>query len=329
VDAGRSDGAFDAGPTLPECERRRARLDGAVQPRLLFCSGFESPVTLGGAAATGTFAWTQVFAGEDVTGFPWPPRIWGAVDSVLLMPAGRDIRDAGPDVDEATRPDAGPWFRHAIETTGGRTGAPTRALRMEMHPSPQLSGTQSALQLNKFDDNNATIYVRYWVRFDDTLPAAMEFVASQGRLFWLELFAWKSSAQIPDRLALFVEARPNSALDGGASTAGWTLRSDLLTGANIAYWIEPFVPGVPVNRWFLMELFARRGDAATGEVRVAIDGQLIITHHGEVRGEPAIGALIPLNLYHNAVGISVHQWIDDIEIWDGVPCAAMPCADHP
>ena len=77
---------------------------------------------------------------------------------------------------------------------------------------------------------------------------------------------------------------------------------------------------VPAGEWFKFEILWRRSAGDDGLVWVAIDGQTIARHEG-----PNLGAWeMPVNrimapLLYSGSSMPIYQWVDDLEVWSGMP----------
>jgi hypothetical protein len=83
--------------------------------------------------------------------------------------------------------------------------------------------------------------------------------------------------------------------------------------------INTTVP-VPVGQWFRFETFTHRSYGPDGHFWAKVNGQYIVDRYQMnigSHGDP-INRLFLCNLYSNAIAPQ-YQWIDDIEIWEGVP----------
>ena len=95
------------------------------------------------------------------------------------------------------------------------------------------------------------------------------------------------------------------------------------------YWAVPnsSVP-VPLDQWFSVEFYLHRSTGGDGRFYWAVNGHTVVDHYGPNYGvnNEKVNALMFSNLYGNSVHLNPgYQWIDDLEVWDLPPCAALPC----
>jgi len=75
---------------------------------------------------------------------------------------------------------------------------------------------------------------------------------------------------------------------------------------------------VPINEWFLTEFYWHWSEVDDGRALWEINGQIIGDHHcPTTRNSMPIDFIILTQIYGNTN--PKYQWIDDIEIWDGIP----------
>jgi hypothetical protein len=78
-----------------------------------------------------------------------------------------------------------------------------------------------------------------------------------------------------------------------------------------------------------MEVFLHRSHGEDGRFWMAIDGQVLWDRWGSNYGahNRRINRVALAALYGGIADgeHSVYQWIDDLEVWDGFPCAGPPC----
>jgi hypothetical protein len=281
---------------------------------LLFSSGFENATNLGtpygcwGPASGG--CWQDIAGTDGTTGYSWPPSLWGGGGSVQLL--------ADASVDATTVRN---YMFNQLVTVAGHTGAQTKALYSQVTQSgccgqnPQGSGaTQSVFQLRPAFEGG-DLYVSYWVRFQSDLAQQL---APQN---WRYLFSWKTGT-------------PGGANDGdyrvevnvvtwGNVPPYWLVRGDNAAGSlpYSEFWrVENNTAPVPVGQWFKFEIFWHRSTLNDGRVAVAVNGQVICDRYG-----PNIGAnsapinRIMIGAVYGGGPYPMYQWVDDLQIWDGIP----------
>jgi len=98
----------------------------SVSANLLFSSGFEGTTALlPPSGFYGTGAWQSIVGIDSITGFAWPPNIWGGGPTHFQMIAMTPI--------DATT--LGNYQVNQIQTVTGHNGTPTQALYSEIKQS--------------------------------------------------------------------------------------------------------------------------------------------------------------------------------------------------
>jgi len=283
--------------------------------KLLFKSGFENSVRL--APAAGAYSQYQYIQGADnSTGYVWPATPWsptpwltgllGVITSSYFSPAPEDFNS---------------YIQNAIETVTGPNGNPTYALRQKIaKPSPNTCCTQDSLQLAGLSTPLIDSYVRYWIKLN---PEFRSQVQTHKNNFWRVL--WEMKTFTDYRIATFIygnaSGQPFFFVHADNSPAGANPYQEYWAVSNTS------VP-VPLDEWFSVEFYLHRSTGSDGRFYWAVNGQTIADHYGPnygVRNEN-VDVLMLSNLYGNSVHLNpAYQWIDDLEVWDLPPCAALPC----
>jgi hypothetical protein len=252
--------------------------------KLLFKSGFERGVVLqplkdGYQMITGTDA---------VTGFTWPIDILGASESGIHV-----IRD-----------DSGRALENEIRTVTGHTGRRTRVLySRENHE--YRDDTQAPYEILDITDGRRDLYIRYWVKLDSA--------AWNAPRKWRTFFEWKSRDYrfgTGFRLISFIYT------DGNGQPY-WVWQGD--RDPEHPLWeIENRTIPVPRNTWFLTEFYWHWSTGADGRALWRINGRVVGDHYGPTtRNNKPVDFIMLTQIYGN--GNPKRQWIDDIEIRDGLP----------
>jgi len=251
--------------------------------RLLFSSGFEGvtlePLKDGYQSITGR---------DSRTGFSWPISILGASESGLHM-INHDNQQA---------------LRNEIRTVTGHDGHPTRAL-YSIENYEHRDDTQDPYEILDITDGRRDLYIRYWIKLDRgslTQPNK-----------WRTFFEWKTK--------------------GYAKGSGFRLISFIYTDDDgKPYWVwlgdrDPEHPiweienrkiPVPMGKWFLTEFYWHWSEGKDGRALWKVNGQVVGDHFGPTtRNHKPIDFIMLTQIYGNAN--PKHQWVDDIEIWDGLP----------
>jgi Ca2+-binding RTX toxin-like protein len=112
----------------------------------------------------------------------------------------------------------------------------------------------------------------------------------------------------------------------GDGTLAWNMQWDTNANGNVplqTFWQQynTSVP-VPQGEWFKVEFFSHRGNA-DGRTWLKVDGQTLFDHTGDNIGvnNAPITRIFMGNPYANN---PVDVWLDDVQIWDGVPSATAP-----
>ena len=256
--------------------------------KLLFSSGFEKGVYIDSHLVQDNEDYRYIRGKDETTGFRWPISILGAKESALHL-----IAD-----------DALQAVNAQIETVKGHDGKKTKALYMQENYILKEE-TQYPYEILNIKEGTKDLYIRYWMKIDtDSLTAIDK---------WRALFEYKTK--------------------GYASSDGFRLISYIYTDKEgKAYWhwqgdANPQNPmweidnkkiPVPSNKWFLTEYYWHWSEANDGRALWKINGQVVGDMYAPTtRNSQPIDFIILLQIYGDAN--PKHQWIDDIEIWDGLP----------
>ncbi len=256
----------------------------AGDAKLLFTSGFERGVVLQPLIED-----EQKITGTDrTTGFRWPITILGARDSTLHV-----IND-----------DQGRALRNEIQTVIGHTGQRTRAL-FSQENYEHRDDTQSPYEILDITDGRRDLYIRYWIKIDSA--------AWNQPNQWRTFFEWKSKDYrfgTGFRLISFIYTD-----DDGQPYWMWQGDRD---PEHPLWEIENRSIPVPRNKWFLTEFYWHWNAGKKGRALWKINGRVVGDHRGPTtRNNKPIDFIMLTQIYGNAN--PKHQWVDDIEIWDGYP----------
>jgi hypothetical protein len=275
---------------------------------LLFSSGFEGTTALlPPSDFFGTGAWQNIVGVDSITGFAWPPNIWGGGSTHFQL-----IADAP--VDATT---IGNYMVNQIQTVTGHNGTPTQALYQQISQSgccgtnPQGGGaTQDPFMIQPVSETS-DLYISYWLKYQPDLATNPN---------WRVVFEWKTAGDY----RVLVEL-----ITWGGPPLSWRVLGDNNANGGLPYQIfwdlyNTTVP-VPVGVWFKFEVFWHRSSGNDGRVWVAGNGQVIFDHYGPNRGvnNAPINRIMMPNLYSSAP-YPIYQWVDDVQIWDGFPSDAAP-----
>ena len=287
----------------------------SASSHLLFSSGFEGATALlPPSDLYGNGGWQNIVGIDSITGFAWPPNIWGGGTTRLFL-----FPDAP--VDATT---IGNYVVNQIQTVTGHNGTPTQALYQQMSQSG-VSGTgpngdpaQDGLYLQPVSETS-DLYISYWLKYQPNLMQSM--IPPN----WRVLFEWKTSSDY--RVIVSVVTWGLDA-NGVNVPLSWEIIGDNVAGSlpQQRFWdvYNTTVP-VPVGEWFKFEVFWHRSSGNDGRVWMAVNGQPIVDHSGPnigINNAPIDRIMMP-NLYSGG-SYPIYQWVDDVQIWDGFPPDAAP-----
>jgi hypothetical protein len=254
---------------------------------LLFKSGFE------GVSLTETQYEYQYIIGTDTeTGFTWPPEILGS--GIDNEPSGiHNIND-----------DNGAAIDNNLENIIGPHGNETNTLFQRVNYDVQV--TQAPYQINGIQENPDELYISYWMKTDDT--------SVQGIDTWRAIWEYKTDnyAMYTDgfRMIAFmatnIKGNPYWMLQGDTSPQNpiWQVRNTEI----------PLIMG----EWFKVAYHIKWSNGADGYASMKVNEQLIGEHFGVTTSKNDDLDFIMLTQVYGS-NYPMHQWVDDIEIWDGVP----------
>jgi hypothetical protein len=270
--------------------------------KLLFSSGFEDGVTLNPPSGG-----QQDIVGTDaITGFSWPPNIWGGGAYFQLLDPG--------------------VFDNHIASVTGHDGTSTRALYQSVQQNRVGATTQDPLLIAPTASlaQQGDLYTSEWIKFQPDLksqliPGQMP-DGSWGN--WRALFEWKTGGQGILSYGGDYRVILSVAMDNSGNLY-WNTRGD--NNANGPYPFQKYWSSdnytVPVSagQWFHLETFTHRSTGGDGEFWAKVDGQTIVDHIG-----PNIGVhndpinRIMLSQVYTGGRTPAYQWVDDVQIWDGI-----------
>ncbi len=259
-----------------------------TKPKLLFKSGFEDGVYLEEPNDDTPIGRYQLVKGTDSeTGFSWPINVLGANTGGLHF------------VDD----DNFQAIENEIQTVIGHNGDSTKALYNIEHYEVDI--TQCPYEILDITEGTKDLYIKYWIKLD----SASLFQSDMYRTF----FEWKTK-------------------DYGENK-GFRLISYIYTDNDgIPYWhwqgdkdpehsiweIDNRTVPIPINKWFLTEFYWHWSEGNDGRALWKINGQIIGDHYGPTtRNSKPIDFIMLTQIYGDAN--PKYQWIDDIEIWSGIP----------
>ncbi len=286
----------------------------------LFSSGFEGTTALlAPSSFYGTGAWQGLVGIDSISGFAWPPVIWGGGVTAFQLLVDAPIDPVIVDS----------YMVNQIQTVTGRDGNATRALYSEIKQSgccgtnPQGGGpTQDPFMIQPLAETS-DLYISYWLKHQPNFADLMQVGQAGTGWNWRVVFEWKTAGDY--RVIAMIKRDPY--FNGG--NLFWHIVGDNEANGGLPYqqfW-EVYNPAaVPIiGEWFKFEVFWHRSDGNNGRVWMAVNGQVIVDHYGPNKGiyNAAINRIMVSQLYTSS-SYPIYQWVDDVEIWDGFPPDAAP-----
>jgi hypothetical protein len=279
--------------------------------QLLFKTGFESGTTLGPMSGTAPNSIYQSFSGTDTTtGFSWPLMIASPNPGLTGI---HTIPYSGSTGALAN------YFSNAIQSVQGHTGGQTNALLMELNGFPQNSCcAQDSFGMAGMSGNITSQYIRMWVKLPSDLLTQIQTYKGN---FWRTMFFFKTSTDY--RIESYIYGDSNG-------VPYWYAHGDNNADGRTApyqeYWaVSNNTVSVPINQWFLLEIYFKRSTGNDGRFFWAVNGQTIGDRLGPNYGinNEQILEIMYQDVYQD--WFPAYQWIDDFEIWDSPPCSTLPC----
>jgi len=257
-------------------------------PTVLFASGFEENVYIDSVLLEGSEDYEIIRGTDAETGYIWPLDILGAKNSGLHY--------IGDDNKKAVKSE----IRKVLDYNGDST----RALYQEEN---YIGGdaTQCPYEILDITDGTKDLYIKYRIKLDN--------ISFSQPNSWRTFFEWKTKDYAKGsgfRLISFIYTDENG-------KPYWHWQGDKNSESPI-WEIDNFDVPVPTNEWFLTEFYWHWSEGDDGRALWKINGQIIGDHYGPTtrRGKP-IDFIMLMQIYGNAN--PKYQWIDDIEIWNGIP----------
>lgn len=326
--------------------------------QLLFHSKWESGSTLHAPqdciTSSPYLCWQWISGTDYSVWWTWPPQVWGSQSAY----GGGTVFQLISDIQGVTTTTIKDYIFNRIVTVHEHNGNLTnKALYSQISAGPNgqnpigSSSTQNSLQIFPTSSSQGDLYISTWVRFQPGMLANMTgldtstpgIYANGGT--WRGFFALKTGSLAP-------------AGDFPGDNGDYRIEAYIATGCNPA-WISAQIPpctgpnpnpapfwivvadnsaggGYPLTNawqatnttiaipddgsWNRLQFFLHRSSGSDGRFWMAINGQTLIDRYGPNTGAAAlpINRIMPTLLYTGG-RLPVYQWIDDIEIWDGLP----------
>lgn len=256
-------------------------------PTLLFKSGFE------GVSLTETQYEYQYIIGTDTeTGFTWPPDILGS--GINIEPSGiHNVSD-----------DNGAAISNDLEVIIGPFGNETTTLFQRINYDVQV--TQAPYQINDIQENPDDLYISYWMKTDNT--------SVQGSDTWRAIWEYKTNNYATYTDGFRMIAFMATDIRGNPY---WMLQGDTSPENPIWQVSNTEIPLI-LGEWFKVEYHIKWSNGDDGYASMKVNGQLIGEHFGVTTSKNDDLDFIMLTQVYGS-NYPMHQWVDDIEIWDGVP----------
>ncbi|HIP61037.1 MAG TPA: hypothetical protein EYG98_00605 [Sulfurovum sp.] len=274
------------------------------KPKLLFSSGFEDDVYIDPYIVENSEDYAFIRGKDKETGFSWPINILGATESALHHIDDDDLKAVEAE----------------IQTLTDDNGKENRVLYNKQNYvlNGENGATQYPYEILNIKEGKSDLYISYRMKIDNGMVGKID--------KWRALFEYKTKDYKDPgeggtgfRLIAYVytdkQGRPSWHFQGDKDYKNPIWECDTLLPT-----AECHNSNVPVvfNDWFLTEFYWHWSDGADGKVVWKINGKVVGEHHGPTtRGSNPIDFIILTQIYGNSN--PKEQWIDDIEIWDGLP----------
>ena len=279
-----------SGSTKEETQTKKEKVSNSA--KLLFKSGFESGVYIDTKAYAGSEDYRFILGKDKETNYSWPINILGASGSSLHYVA--DDNHAAVNTE--------------LQRVVGHDGNMTTAL-FQKENYEYTGDTQCPYEILDVTDGEKDLYVKFWMKMDSaSLHKADK---------WRAIFEYKTKDYdlgnergTGYRLIAFVYTDVNG-------KPYWHIQGDE-NPENTIWEIDNFDIKVPENEWFLTEFYWKWSNSSDGKTIWKINGKTVAEYTGATtRNSKPIDFIMLTQIYGDAN--PKYQWIDDIEIWDGIP----------
>ncbi|MBE7526016.1 MAG: hypothetical protein HRU77_10750 [Gammaproteobacteria bacterium] len=291
---------------------------------LLFRSNLGSGISLGSPYNFSTYgAWQAINGTDKETGYTWPVSALGSDFSGVQLIT----------VDPITSSTIGNYITNEIRSVTGPDGRPVNELfqQVKIKSPVGAGGTQAPLVINRpwniGDVDN--LYISYQFKYQADFETQLDSTVPGGN--WRTHFEFKTGGYNNSwpgdyRITIYV-------YKGSDGKLYWATKGDNVANGPFTptdYWIETnhAVP-VPVDKWSKFEVYWHRSGGSDGRYWAAIDGQVIVDHHGPNMGDYnlPITRIFVSNPYSGG-NVSVDNHMTGLEIWNDFPCGAgVSCFD--
>ncbi|QOJ24023.1 MAG: hypothetical protein HRU78_10515 [Gammaproteobacteria bacterium] len=289
---------------------------------LLFRSNLGSGISLGPLYNFSTNgAWQAVNGTDKETGYTWPVSALGSDFSGVQLIT----------VDPITSSTIGNYITNQIIPVTGPKGDLINELSQQVKIKLPVGagGTQAPFLINrpwKIGDVN-DLYITYWFRYQADLETQLDATVPGGN--WRAHFEFKTGGYnntwMGDyRITVYV-------VKGGDGKLYWLTKGDNVANGPftpVDYWIETNrIAPIPIDKWSKFEVYWHRSGGSDGRFWVAIDGEVIVDHHGPNMGDYKLPITrIFISNPYSGGHATVDNHTTGLQIWNGFPCGeGMSC----
>ena len=256
-------------------------------PQLLFSSGFERGVFIDNTSYENYEDYRFIKGTDTETAFSWPIDILGAQKSALHY-----IDDENHQA-----------VHSELQTVIGHNGDMTITLyNIEYY---NVGVTQCPYEILNITEDFEDLYIKYWIKMDSSSLVQPD--------MWRTFFEYKTKDYANGtgfRLIAFIYSDEHG-------NPYWHWQGDS-NPQNSIWEIDNYTVPIPMGEWFLTEFYLHWSDGNDGRALWKINGKVIGDHYGPTtRNSKPIDFIMLTQIYGDAN--PKYQWIDDIEIWDGIP----------
>jgi len=290
----------------------------------------------------GNGAWQEITGLDTETGFTWPPEIWDGTAAFQLI-AGDGLTITPADLSEQMAND----IRDIVGPHGKRTRVLHQIVRAGVNGAEEnWDSSQNDFILLPHAEAQGDLYLSYWLRLQADLRARMiadPWDRGAGRVI---------RAMLPRRLEHAIDdpwaGRVITDWKTGVGTGGggdyrivlsvygdrdrkrlyWNLKGDSVADGGLpprTFWeLENARVPVPAGQWFHLEVFVHRSGGEDGRVWIAVDGETLFDRRGPNMGSNKLpwNRIMPFLNYSTGQELPAEQWVDDLEIRNGLPPAS-------
>ena len=280
----------------------RASNAGEVDQNLLFKSGFEGDI-----AITPIDASKHTITGTDrETNFSWDSDLPAKKAQFLYLTGGESPE---------------PYVENRIEKVVGADGKPTNALYMEVKKDRSGDNfiTRNEFQLFPSPDLEKG-YISYSMKLQGN-----DIDAWPNKDAWRVFMEWKEPG-IENSSGGTNNYRFNLSINADREQIHWSGKTQQVQPSRFNEWsADNKQVSVPLDEWFDVEVFWRKGDEDEGRLWFAVNGEEVFdfrgrTQHADRPQDLEFWSIFKLYTGRDSLqNGSVYQWIDDVEIHSDFP----------